>query len=277
MTNLAAELLILRKRAATWVLLGIWTTLSMLFAYVLPYLTLTGTAEAPGSPAMAAMLPQNLVDTMLAGFPFFGGVFALILGVLAVGSDYTWDTLKTLLVQGPSRLRILVAKLGGVAVILTTFVGVVFATGALASTLVARAEGAAISWPPVTDVATGLVVGWCIFVVWAVFGLLLGVATRGTAMAIGIGVVHALVIEGILSAVASQVSWLAGTVEYFLRANAYSLAAAVGVPTAAFGDNGPGSYFGPFVSATQAAAVLATYTAVFLGLAAWLMHRRDVD
>lgn len=48
-------------------------------------------------------------------------------------------------------------------------------------------------------------------------------------------------------------------------------------PTAAFGDNGPGSYFGPFVSATQAAAVLATYTAVFLGLTAWLLHRRDVE
>ena len=34
---MTAELLILRKRAATWVLLGIWTLLGVFFAYVVPY------------------------------------------------------------------------------------------------------------------------------------------------------------------------------------------------------------------------------------------------
>ena len=31
------SLLILRKRAATWILLGIWTVLGVFFAYVVPY------------------------------------------------------------------------------------------------------------------------------------------------------------------------------------------------------------------------------------------------
>jgi ABC-2 type transport system permease protein len=35
--NVSAELLILRKRAATWILLGIWTLLGVFFAYVVPY------------------------------------------------------------------------------------------------------------------------------------------------------------------------------------------------------------------------------------------------
>lgn len=277
MTSLTAELLVLRKRTAPWVLLGVWITVSMLFAYLLPYLTITGAADAPSPAALTAMLPDNLVDTLLAGFPFFGGVFALILGVLTVGSDYTLDTLKALCVQGPSRRRILGAKLGGVAVVLVAFVAGVFVAGAGASALIAGVEGAATTWPSVTEVATGLLVGWGIFMVWAALGLLLGAATRGTSMAIGIGIVYALIIEGILSAIANQVTWLAATVEYFLRANAYSLAAAVGVPTAAFGDNGPGSYFGPFVSGTQAVVVLATYAVVFLALTAWLLHRRDID
>ena len=34
---IAAELLVLRKRAATWILLGIWTLLGVFFAYVVPY------------------------------------------------------------------------------------------------------------------------------------------------------------------------------------------------------------------------------------------------
>ena len=35
--NVLAELLVLRKRAATWILLGIWTLLGVFFAYVVPY------------------------------------------------------------------------------------------------------------------------------------------------------------------------------------------------------------------------------------------------
>ena len=34
---IAAELLVLRKRPATWILLGIWTLLGVFFAYVIPY------------------------------------------------------------------------------------------------------------------------------------------------------------------------------------------------------------------------------------------------
>ena len=37
--SLRAELLVLRKRASTWILLGIWATLALVFAYVVPYAT----------------------------------------------------------------------------------------------------------------------------------------------------------------------------------------------------------------------------------------------
>ena len=33
----SAELLMLRKRPATWILLGIWSFLGVFFAYVIPY------------------------------------------------------------------------------------------------------------------------------------------------------------------------------------------------------------------------------------------------
>ena len=66
-------------------------------------------------------------------------------------------------------------------------------------------------------------------------------------------------------------------VEYFLRANAYSLVSASGVPTAAFQDNGPGSFFGPFVGAGQAIAVMVVYAVTFLTVSAVLLRRRDVS
>ena len=46
--NVTAELLVLRKRAATWILLGIWTVLVIFFAYVIPYARDSEDSPAPG-------------------------------------------------------------------------------------------------------------------------------------------------------------------------------------------------------------------------------------
>jgi hypothetical protein len=84
------------------------------------------------------------------------------------------------------------------------------------------------------------------------------------------------VIEGLLSALASQVSLLDHLVQFFLRANGYSLAAALGVSTQDVGDRGPGSFSGPFVSGGQALLVLASYLVVLVAGSCWLLRRRDV-
>jgi hypothetical protein len=62
---------------------------------------------------------------------------------------------------------------------------------------------------------------------------------------IGIGILYAFVIEGLLSALAGQVSFLDGLVEFFpARANGYSLVAALGVSADEVAGNGPGSFSG---------------------------------
>jgi ABC-type transport system involved in multi-copper enzyme maturation permease subunit len=271
--SVAAELLALRKRASSWILLGLWAVLALVFAYVVPYVTyLNASAQEP----LADLLPERLVGTLSGGFPFFGGVFALMLGVLAFGSEYGWGTLKTLLTQGPGRLHVFAAKLLALAVALLPFVLVAFALGALGSSAIALREGATVAWPSPWLLVQGLAAGWLILAAWAAFGVLLAVLTRGTALATGIGILYALVIEGLLSALASQVSLLDRLVELFLRANAYSLVAGLGVSPEDVADNGPGSFSGPFVDAAQALLVLGAYVTAFLLVAAWLLRRRDV-
>jgi ABC-2 type transport system permease protein len=277
MRSLKAELLIMRKRASTWILMGVWVFLGLLFAYLLPYLAYRGAVGGPLQPSLGALLPLDLAANLLAGFPFFGGVFALMLGVLAAGSEYGWDTLKTVLVQRPSRMRVFGAKLAALAIGLVPFVVVIFVGGALVSTLIAGAEDIVVGWPPAWEVARGLAAGWFVLATWAALGVLLAVASRGTALAIGLGILYALVIEGLLSTLASEVAWLDGFVEYFLRANAYSLVTAIGVPIASLQDNGPGSFFGPFVGAGQAILVMSVYVAMFVALSAVLLRRRDVS
>jgi hypothetical protein len=72
------------------------------------------------------------------------------------------------------------------------------------------------------------------------------------------------------------VSLLDRLVEFFLRANAYSLVADLGVSAADVADRGPGSFSGPFVGAGQALIVLVTYLVALLVLSGWLLRRRDV-
>jgi ABC-type transport system involved in multi-copper enzyme maturation permease subunit len=273
-SSLSAELLVLRKRSATWILLGLWAALALAFAYVVPYLQ---HLDDPSRQPLADVLPERLVGTLMGGFPFFGGVLALMLGVLSVGSDYGWGTLRTLLTQRPGRLQVLGAKLLALALALVPFVLVVFAVGALTSYGIALREGAAVDWPSAGLLLRGLGAGWLILLVWAALGVLLAIVARGTGLAIGIGILYALVIEGLLSALASEIGMLDRLVEAFVRANAYSLVADLGLSLDDAGDRGPGSFSGPFVGPVQALLVLLAYLVTFVAAAGWLLRRRDVS
>ena len=271
--SVRAELLVIRKRASTWILLAIWTALALVFAYAVPYVGYLNDSQGA---SLDEVLPQNLVGTLMGGFPFFGGVLALMLGVLAIGSEYGWGTLKTLLTQRPGRLQVFGAKLIALAAALAVFVLVVFALGALSSYAIAVREGAGVDWPSTWLLVRALAAGWLILAVWATLGVLLAVLFRGTALATGVGILYAFVIEGLLSALATQVSVLDRLVEFFVRASGYSLVLPLGVSSDDLGDRGPGSFSGPFVDGEQAVLVLAAYLAMFVVVAGLLLRRRDV-
>ncbi|HYY33775.1 MAG TPA: ABC transporter permease subunit [Gaiellaceae bacterium] len=274
-TSVAAELLVVRKRSSTWILLGIWSVLAVLFAYVIPYVEYLN-GSGPGNRSLEDLLPDRLVGNLLAGFPFFGGVFALMLGVLALGSEYGWGTLKTLFSQRPGRLQVFGAKLIALGLVLVPFVFTAFALGAGASYAIAVREGADVAWPSASLILRALGAGWFLLAVWATFGILLGVASRGTSLAIGVGILYALVIEGLISAFADSVSFLEPLTKFFLRANGYSLVKGLGVSTVDVAGNGPGAFSGPYVGSAQALIVLALYALGFLLVSGFLLRRRDV-
>jgi ABC-2 type transport system permease protein len=275
MTSLTAELLVVRKRSSTWILLGIWSALAVLFAYVIPYVEYLN-GSGPGQASLGQLLPAQLAGNLVEGFPFFGGVFALMLGVLGLGSEYGWGTLKTLFIQREGRLRVFGAKVLALGAVLVPFVLVVFALGAGASYVIALREGGAVEWPSAWLVVRAMGAGWLILAVWASFGLLLAAISRGTSLAIGVGILYALVIEGLISAFADAVSFLAPVTEFFLRANAYSLVRGLGLSVTEAAGNGPGAFSGPYVATGQALLVLVAYMAAFLALSGLLLRRRDV-
>ena len=176
-----------------------------------------------------------------------------MLGVFALGSEYGWGTLKTLFTQGPSRSRVLAAKLAALALVLIPFVLCLFVAGLIASLVIAADRGRAGDAPVRVAAGARARRRWLILAVWAALGVLLGVLTRGTSIAIGLGILYALLVEGLLSNI-DAFEPIAGV---FLRANGYSLTRALGATADSIASNGPGAFGGPFVAAGQAVAVLA--------------------
>lgn len=271
----SAELLKLRKRPAIWVLAGVWLALLAFFGYLLPYLGyLTGDSSAPRSGALADTLPANLVGNAVAGYALFGGAIVMILGALVAGSEYGWGTIKTVLTQRPGRASVYAGSLVALAAALLALVLVSFGLSAVASAVIANAESLPLTWPAATDVLTGIAAGWLILGMWCLFGVLLGTLTRGTAMAIGLGLVWALVVENLVRASSAVLDVLVTVQQGLPGVNAGSLVAALGTRGEGQGDGTPG--VAPVVDGTQATVVLVGFVVAFAVIAGLLQARRDV-
>ncbi|MCZ2822842.1 MULTISPECIES: ABC transporter permease subunit [unclassified Modestobacter] len=273
---ISAELTKLLRRPATWVLLGLWPALQLVFSTVIPYVSYQRGASFEGLPpeaVLASMLPDQLVLNSLSGLPLFGGALLLTLGALLAGSEYGWGTLKTLLGQGPRRLQVLAAQLLALLVVLAVTVLVSFGLTALASGAIAAGESAAADWPTAGRLLRGLGGGLLIAATWGALGLLLGHALRSTALPIALGLVWVLAAENLIVNVAAPLLGAFDTAQAALPGvNAGSLVAALAGNGATLRTPGVAA----IVDGAQAAGVLAGFLVLFTALTALLLTRRDV-
>jgi len=273
---MSAELVKLLRRPATWVLLGLWPSVQLIFSLLIPYVSYRRGASYEGSPPealLAGVLPDRLVQNALSGLPLFGGALVLTLGALLAGSEYGWGTLKTLLVQGPRRLTVLAGQLLALLVVLAGTVVVSFLLTALASWVIAAGESAAFDWPTPGDLVRGFAAGLLIAGTWGAMGMFLGTALRGTALPIGLGLVWILAIESLVVNVAAPLLSLFDAGQALLPGvNAGSLVAALAGPDAVLRTPGVAA----IVGGTQAAWALAGFLVLFGALTGLLLVRRDV-
>ncbi|MDQ3762292.1 MAG: ABC transporter permease [Actinomycetota bacterium] len=278
---ISAELLKLRKRPATWIIVGVWLAMNLTFGYLIPYLIYrSGSLPGPDGASAAGQLPadtlpSNLVTNVLNGYPLFGGALVLILGALMTGGEYGFGTLKTLVTQRPRRLEVLGGTLAALAVVMLAFCAASFALSAGASSVIAAVESAPRAFPPAVELARGLSSGWLILGMWGLLGALAGVAFRSTALAVGLSLVWALVIENLIRGVAALLDVFDTVQRALPGVNAGSLVAALGATSLGEGTGGtPG--VDAVVGGTQAVIALACYSAGFVLVAAMLLARRDV-
>jgi ABC-2 type transport system permease protein len=277
--SFTAELFKLRKRPATWLIAAVWLALGLLFSYVFPYLGYRGSftgghSGSDSEQALAEALPAELVPAAIQGFPMFAGALALLLGAIATGSEYQWQTVKTMLTQGPSRWAVFAGKASALGAITLMLVFATFLVDAAAAWFVATITSHPAAWPSIGELVEGFGAGWLMVAMWCWAGLFLGVLLRGTTLAVGLGLVWALAVENLVRAFASIVGPIDTLQRFLPGTNAGALAAAMGVPVQGQTGGTPGVT--AIVGGTHAAIVLAAYVAVSLLVAGILLNRRDV-
>jgi ABC-type transport system involved in multi-copper enzyme maturation permease subunit len=272
-----AELLRLRRWPALWVLVGVWFALDLAFVYVFNYIAyrtgdVSGPADrVPRAQLLAGLLPDAVPAAAVQGTPLFGGAILLILGALAVGSGFGWGTWKTVLTQGPGRG----AALGGTLVVLAlTVVGLVLATFALdlgVSSVLAVVENQPVDLPSTGALAEGAGAGALVLGMWCAAGVLIGLLTRSPALAVGLGLVWALVVENLLRGVADLLGGLAVLTDHLPGTAAGSL---VGALDGAAGDRAPGVQ--TILSGGTAVVFLVGYLVLFAAGGLALTRTRDI-
>jgi ABC-2 type transport system permease protein len=275
--SLRAELLRLRKWPVTWVITGVWLTLNVFFGYLLDYLSyrdaVGGGDQRLAGALLAQLAPAQVPSTMVTGLPMFGSALVLILAALATGSGYGWNTWRTVFTQGPGRLSALGGTLLALAVVLVGFTVLTLLTDLAASSIVTAAEGQALSWPGLGEVAEGLGGALLIGATWAAGGALIGILARSPGLAVGLGLVWVLIVENLLRGVATLLGPLEAATDLLPGTAAGSLAGALGAAGAAQPGGAPGVL--TVLSGAQSVGLLAVYLVAFVVVAGLVLTRRD--
>jgi len=277
------ELFKVWRRPGIWVLISVLLVLAILIGYAITWLIYTfpppGSSQGlpPGTKLAdfkVALYPQNFVKQTLSQWGVLGGVFALIVGVLMQGSEYGWGTIKTLYTQRSGRLTMLFGKLAALAVVVALMVVALFAVDAASSSVVATVDGKTITFPAAEVIVKAVVAAFLIFGFWAVFGLALSTLFKQSAMAIGLGLAYALVVEvlifGLLGGLGGDI--VKKIQQWFPIANTNYLAQSFGQIRV----RGLQGQTTPYADASHAVVMLFLYVVAFTAITAYLTRTRDI-
>lgn len=247
MTRLiSAELLKLRSTRTALALIG-----SVVGLVVLIGLIATITAD----------FAKDDVQTVdLLGIAGFAQVFALILGILAVTTEFRHGTITPTLTVAPDRVRLVLAKL--VAHVLAGLILGILAVG-LTTVIVlvvlsSRGVPTGLTDQDIAGVVIGLVLATAL---WAALGVGLGALVRNQVGAIVGALGWALLVENLLTIIPTVGDWVQ---KYGLNGVTNALSHVESQQT------------GDVLSQAAGGALLLLYTAVFVIAGTLAMRRRDI-
>lgn len=214
-------------------------------------------------------------DLDLARSVFTGGIqlvylLTLAIGVLTIGAEYRHKTITSTFLATPHRVRVMVAKIVSLLVIGAGYGVLSLLVSVGVGTAVLTSKGR----EPFADPAIwrSLALALLVLGLWALIGLGAGILIPNQVAALLVAVGVAWIVEPILGAVLTLVSWGRDIVPY-LPSQATS--AMLGDTGQAFGGGGQSDV--TTLSWWAGALVLVAYAAVMAGVGSFLTTRRDIS
>ncbi len=246
----SAELLKLRATRSAWIPL-----LVALGCAVLAVIAITTAAGRDGNPPLSAgMLPDLLRSS---GGKLVNGAVLLAWIVLSAGEFRHRTSVPTFLAE-PRRLRVVSAKLAAAALTGIVVGLAAEALGVATSAVSLSAHDLPLLWSD-PGVREAIVVVPLLAAVYGMLGVGLGLLFRNTAAALGVALIWAFVIEGVLPALTREpelVRWLPGSAAQAVLHNASATATTL--------------------SAGAALAVLVAYAGALAAGGAAVTTRREI-
>jgi hypothetical protein len=162
--------------------------------------------------------------------------------------------------------------MAGLVVLVGALVLTTLASDAAMSVAVALQQSQDITWPALSDLLQSFGSALLVMEMWALAGYFLGVVARGPAVSVGLGLVWALVIEGLLRGVGTSLQAVAVFTHFLPGTAAGSLIGSiVGLSDA---DPTPGII--DTLSGSRALVTVLAWLLVLPLASLWLVRRRDV-
>ena len=272
------------RRRLNQIVLAVFTAL-LVVVYVLLWLATDVIAEAGGGDVgnlrSALFLEETIPFAILLIYTFGFASGVVVIGA-NIGSEYAWNTIRTLSATEPRRSRLLLAKL--VAVWGTIVVGLIFGllVAIVTSTVITALNGAIdLSFVDLAYVRESMfaflrmLVGTSPYFGLAfMFGVIGRSSTAGIALAFGVGF-----LEGIIGGLMEFAGgWVAELAAYGIDHNTDSLAISDGGVFE--GIVGQGTALGEVFqqpSMWHSVVVLAIWTTFFVVMAFWTFRRQDLE
>ena len=183
----SAELLKIRRRQATYVLLVIELVLTgLIFLPTGAIYKIAGIIEFPAAYALFKEAAFSL-----------GGLIAIVFAAAYVGADWNWGVLRNVVARGESRERYLLAKAIALAIVLAIFLVIVFAACFVFTYMQSLIYGLPVANPlrgnGLQDLVVWIVVGYPVLLQRAMIGLAVAAAFRSQLSGAVVGIVLFLV------------------------------------------------------------------------------------
>jgi ABC-2 type transport system permease protein len=280
-----AEWLKLSRRPLSWILLILF--LVLLVAQILTQFALTlgmpvrsGIVSAQFEEWRRGVLFPGIFATALSHVNGLGGIFAVIFAAGAIGSEYSWGTLRTQLARDPARDRYLLAKLTTIMLMLATATLLATLLAALLSAILSPLLGSAIRITPddLMNLIPAILRAIYVLLPYVLLTAYATLLTRSVLGGVAIGLSYIIVETGFGALALLRV--LGG-----VWALVYNLTIGQNINTLtlmnrhAFGlrpETTAPLDLSQLPSPLQATIVVAVYSAFFLAFALILFRRRDI-